>query len=438
MMRATLRAGALALALFASASPTLAQVTAPPGESVSGTVTAAAATGTASGTITANDTGTTTTAGQSGVNLVTGTPTANSSLTFPTLGYSSVTVTAQTATSFPTGASFQIETSSDGGVTYFPASGKIGGTSITSSAITGYGVFRVDTTGMDHLRVRATAYTSGTLTLAVQGSNSSGLTQVLNPVRLVDANGNAAVFTSGGAFTGQITVADGGDTTFGSKADAATCATTNTFMACARQLHTDLQSILTGVNSGYYVAGTGQTFTGGSAIVGPDSATSTTADWLTFYHADGGAEVHVMNTVAVTVGNTVPVTVSGQADPCFASAKLTADFESTTSGGSIITAVSGKKAYICGIRIHASAAANISLNEGTGSSVCTGGTISGDYLNTGSTAANGAAYAANSGDSVGFANATVAQNATAGQNTCVLFTTSGTPQVNVHVSYVQQ
>lgn len=132
------------------------------------------------------------------------------------------------------------------------------------------------------------------------------------------------------------------------------------------------------------------------------------------------------------------VTPSAPSDPCFASSKSYADFESTSSGGSIITAQSSKKAYICQISIITSAAANVSIIEGTGSSVCTGGTTAGDFLNTGTTAANGAAFAANGGINAGVGNGTIFANATANQNTCVLFSTTNTPQVNVHVSYVQQ
>lgn len=125
-------------------------------------------------------------------------------------------------------------------------------------------------------------------------------------------------------------------------------------------------------------------------------------------------------------------------DPCFGSVKSSADFESASSGGSIITAVSAKKAYICSATIVTSTAANVSLIEGTGSSVCTGGTTAGVLLNTGVTAANGAAFAANGGVNLGGANATIGVNATANQNICVLFTTTNSPQVNVHVTYIQQ
>jgi hypothetical protein len=141
------------------------------------------------------------------------------------------------------------------------------------------------------------------------------------------------------------------------------------------------------------------------------------------------------NGVQTLSGSTTAVT---GADPCFASTKSIANFESTTSGGSIITAASAKKAYICSISIITSTAANVSLIEGTGSSVCTGGSTGGVFLNTGVTAANGAAFAANGGIQTGVGMGTVAQNAVANQNICVAFTTTNTPQVNVHVSYVQQ
>jgi hypothetical protein len=151
--------------------------------------------------------------------------------------------------------------------------------------------------------------------------------------------------------------------------------------------------------------------------------------------APGGGVLTIQGAASMTP---VLVTPSAPSDPCFASTKSYADFESTSSGGSIITAQSGKKAYVCAISVVTSTAANVSIIEGTGSSVCTGGTTAGDFLNTGTTAANGAAFAANGGINVGTGNGTIFANATANQNTCVLFSTTNTPQVNVHVSYVQQ
>lgn len=143
--------------------------------------------------------------------------------------------------------------------------------------------------------------------------------------------------------------------------------------------------------------------------------------------------------LALTFGSSFATTISAPNEPCLTQTKSTADFESGTSGGQIVAGAAGTKTYICGLVISSSTAANISLDEGTGSSVCTGGTTAGVFLNTGATAANGASFGATSGGiSYGFGGATVAKTANAGNNLCVIFTTTNTPQVNVHVTYIQQ
>jgi hypothetical protein len=196
-----------------------------------------------------------------------------------------------------------------------------------------------------------------------------------------------------------------------------------------------MQSNTKQVNGVTTLTGAGAVGTGAQRMaVGQDTTTIAGS-------APGTAGTPSANVISVQGANSmtpVLVTPSAPADPCFASLKSQSDFESTSSGGSIITATSGKKSYVCSIDIVTSAAANVSIIEGTGSSVCTGGTTAGDYLNTGTTAANGAAFAANSGVGRGGGGATLFANNTANQNTCVLFTTTNTPQVNVHVTYVQQ
>jgi hypothetical protein len=122
------------------------------------------------------------------------------------------------------------------------------------------------------------------------------------------------------------------------------------------------------------------------------------------------------------------------ADPCTFRKKLTANFSSSTSGGSIITASPSNKTYLCAITVVASATASVSIIEGTGASVCTGGTTAGVWGNTGVTAANGLPLAANGGVAIGSGNASVASSATVNQNICMLFT-AGT--VVATVSYVQ-
>lgn len=142
-----------------------------------------------------------------------------------------------------------------------------------------------------------------------------------------------------------------------------------------------------------------------------------------------------------TMAASVPVALASDqsvGDPCMFKPKLFADFESPTSGGQLVAGTSGKKTYICGIAGFVSAATNISLLEGTGSSVCTGGTPAAVFFNTSTTAANGAALPANGGLTFGNGGGELAATATNADNLCVVFTTTNTPQVNLHVAYVQQ
>ncbi|MDB5448754.1 MAG: hypothetical protein JWQ97_4071 [Phenylobacterium sp.] len=162
---------------------------------------------TTTSTITAADVATTSSAGQSGVNLVTGTPTAGSAITWALNGQSSATIT--TSNTFVLTA--QIETSADGGTTYAPATAKILGTGAVTGSVTGKGVFRVDVTGMTNIRLRASAFTSGTLTAQLTSSNSPGLGQIVNPLRLLGVDGlNVAGPTNGAplAPTGAQTTTD--------------------------------------------------------------------------------------------------------------------------------------------------------------------------------------------------------------------------------------
>lgn len=138
-----------------------------------------------SGTITAADVATTTIAGQSSVTLVQGSPTANSFQTWALNGHASATLTV---TGTFTGT-LTFETAADGGTVYGPATAKILGSGLTSGSATAPGVFRIDVTGMTNIRVRASAFASGTATVKLAASSSPGLTQVLNPLRLADATG---------------------------------------------------------------------------------------------------------------------------------------------------------------------------------------------------------------------------------------------------------
>lgn len=136
-------------------------------------------------TITAADVATTTTAGQSGVNQIAGAPTANSSITWNLTGQSSLNITLTGP--FVAGAVFDV--TADGGLTYAPSSAKVTGTGAVVGSVTGVGTFRLDVAGMTGARLRATSYTSGTITAHATSSDAPGLTQVLNPVRALGIDG---------------------------------------------------------------------------------------------------------------------------------------------------------------------------------------------------------------------------------------------------------
>lgn len=143
----------------------------------------------ASSNITVVDSGTSTAAGQSSVSITTGTPTANSFQTTAVDGMASGAITV-TGTFV---ATLQIEGSYDGGTTYSPVSGLLRGSSATTSTITGQAVVSLETAGMTHLRVRATAYTSGTAAVKMAFSSGTGGVKILNPVRLTDGTNTMAV-----------------------------------------------------------------------------------------------------------------------------------------------------------------------------------------------------------------------------------------------------
>lgn len=145
----------------------------------------------------------------------------------------------------------------------------------------------------------------------------------------------------------------------------------------------------------------------------------------------------------INVNNKAGTAVIGytSADPCSQATKLTADFESTSSGGNLITGTAAKITYICSLRVTVSTQTNFSLCEAT-STACSGGTPAAVYLNTSTTAANGGLLGFDSTHPGGLVDgggaSTIAKTATTGQNVDVLFGTGNSPQVNVHVTYVQQ
>jgi hypothetical protein len=207
-----------------------------------------------------------------------------------------------------------------------------------------------------------------------------------------------------------------------------------------------LVNVKAGGGSGGTSSSFGSAFPGTGTAVGFTDGTNMVAGRVTTYGTTPtglnalAVNAFVTNTNAngqTTMSASSPVAIASDqtvADPCTFRKKSTANFSSSTSGGSIITASASNKTYLCAISVVASAAASVSIIEGTGSSVCTGGTTAGVWGNTGVTAANGFPFAANGGIAIGSGNASVASSGFVNQNICMLFT-AGT--IVATVSYVQ-
>ncbi len=101
------------------------------------------------------------------------------------------------------------------------------------------------------------------------------------------------------------------------------------------------------------------------------------------------------------------------------------------SGATIITGVSGKMTYICGIQVLSAAANNVAIIEGT-SSGCSGSPLG---LFGGATAATGWNFAANGGIAFGNGVGIVGKSTVTGNNVCIL--PSGSGQVSGSIVYAQ-
>jgi hypothetical protein len=102
-----------------------------------------------------------------------------------------------------------------------------------------------------------------------------------------------------------------------------------------------------------------------------------------------------------------------------------------TANMQIISGVSGKQTYVCSINLISSAADNVALVEGTGTT-CGTGTAG---VAGGATAAAGWNFAANGGLALGNGLGIVARTATAADNVCLLV--SGSAQVSGTIVWAQ-
>lgn len=134
----------------------------------------------------------------------------------------------------------------------------------------------------------------------------------------MDSAGNLLVNVKTGTLAGTaVTVVDGGDVTLGSKADAATCATTNTAMSCFRQLHTDLTS-------------PGQIYSKAFTVIALDVSTVTT----------GGTAVTALSAGHATAGGILINPAGASVSLCI---NQLATASGTTTAGSLICIAAGQQ-----------------------------------------------------------------------------------------------
>lgn len=275
-------------------------------------------------------------------------------------------------------ATLQFETSNDRStwtnVNGYPVTSSTAATNATAA-----GLWQLNVAGMKYLRVRASAYASGTAFVTA--------------------------VSTGGAF-----VPSGSATVAGSVAAT--------------------QSGTWTVQPGN-TANTTAWKVDGSAVTQPVSGTvSATVSQGTAANLKTAAVAYAGTGDANDA--THPIFVSpGSADPCFTNAKSYKPINLTANGE--LVALSGTtKIYICSMLIVSDTEQNINLVEGTGS-VCATGTAG---VLGGATAATGPNLAANSGWAIGSGTGTVAATATGGDALCLF--TSSTGQISGHITYVQK
>jgi hypothetical protein len=144
---------------------------------------------TATTNIGVSDAGSSSTTGQNSAAVITGTANAGSFASWAVNG-SALTRIQLSGTWV---ATLAIEGSCDGGTTWGLKTAHISGTAFAGSSLTGNGQFDVDSAGLTNVRVRCTAFTSGTAIAQANITNSTGAVEVLNPIRIVDGTSGASL-----------------------------------------------------------------------------------------------------------------------------------------------------------------------------------------------------------------------------------------------------
>ena len=140
-----------------------------------------------------------------------------------------------------------------------------------------------------------------------------------------------------------------------------------------------------------------------------------------------------------TMSASVPVAIASNqsvADPCMFQAKTNVTISTASGTAALVTGVSGKKIYVCSLVLVAPSAVSVSLAEGSGTTCGTSNQAGVIGVATNGTAANGLAFAANGGLTLGNGGGTIASTATAADYLCLF--QSGTAQMAGNLTYVQQ
>lgn len=134
------------------------------------------------------DVGSSSTAGNNGQLLITGNPTNNSTASVAGSGNSSFAILVSGAWV----GTLQFERSLDNGSTWTAIGAFAAGTQFTTQTTTLNGAFHGNSSSSTNIRVRATAWTSGTANIRILLGHGTGTITIGNPLRLTDPSGNIA------------------------------------------------------------------------------------------------------------------------------------------------------------------------------------------------------------------------------------------------------
>jgi hypothetical protein len=179
---------------------------------------------------------------------------------------------------------------------------------------------------------------------------------------------------------------------------------------------------------------------GGGVSRNISSATAADGNCKTYIDADTASQIHSDLTAAIPTGTntigsvkTTDGTNTAVIDPCQGQVKVYTNVNVVTATNVVITAVSAKKKYICGIFLYPGGADNIAVYQATTATACATAQTA---IFGGTTTATGFIATAQAGFVVG--NGASAFTATTTVNTDICITTSAAVQLSGVVVTVDQ